>query len=60
MVKQDCLLVLTIVLYQIIGCNGEARLSARADSCVIQIIGFNGVARLSAHADPCVITEHRL
>ena len=38
MVKQDCLLVLTLdpcVIYQIIGCNGEARLSARADPCVI-------------------------
>ena len=31
MVKQDCLLMLTLV--QIIGCNGEARLSARV--CVI-------------------------
>ena len=35
MVKQGCLLVLTLVWYQIIGCNGEARLSARADPCVI-------------------------
>ena len=35
MVKQGCLLVLTLVRYQIIGCNGEARLSARADPCVI-------------------------
>ena len=31
MVKQDCLLMLTFVWYQIIGCNGETRLSARAD-----------------------------
>ena len=36
MVKQDCLFVLTLVWYQIIGCNGEERLSARADPCVIQ------------------------
>ena len=35
MVKQGCLLVLTLVWYQIIGCNGEARLSAPADLCVI-------------------------
>ena len=35
MVKQGCLLVLTLVLYQIIGCNGEARLPARADFCVL-------------------------
>ena len=35
MVKQDCLLVQTLVLYQIIGCNGETRLSTRADPCVV-------------------------
>ena len=35
MVKQGSLLILTLVFYQIIGCNGEARLSARADFCVI-------------------------
>ena len=35
MEKQDCLLVLALVWYQIIGCNGEARLSARADPSVI-------------------------
>ena len=35
MVKQGSLLVVTLVWYQIIGCNGEARLSARTDLCVI-------------------------
>ena len=35
MVKQDSLLVLTLVLYQIIACNGEARLPARVDPFVI-------------------------
>ena len=57
MVKKDCLLVLTLVLDQIIGCDGEERLSAHADPCVIQIIGYNGEERLSA-ADP--IPDHWL
>ena len=35
MVEKDCLLLLTLVLYQIIGCNGETRLPVRADPCVI-------------------------
>ena len=35
MVKQDRLLGLALVLYQIFGCNGEARLSAPAKPCVI-------------------------
>ena len=58
MVKQDCLLVLTLVCYQIIGCNGEARLSARADPCVMPDHFCNGEARLSARADTCVIPDH--
>ena len=60
MVKQDSLLVLTLVLYQIIGCNGEARLSARADPCVITDHFCDGEARLSARADHCVIPDHWL
>ena len=56
MVKQDCLLVLTVVRYQIIGCNGEERLSARADLVRYQIFGCNGEARPSARAGPCVIS----
>ena len=52
MVKKDCLIVLTLVSYQIFGCNGEARPSARAGP------GCNGEARLSARADTCVIPDH--
>ena len=33
--KQYCLLLLTLVCYQIIGSNGEARLCARANPSVI-------------------------
>ena len=53
MVKQDCLLVLTLVWYQIIGCNGEGRLSARTDPCVMPDYFCNGEAGLSARANPC-------
>ena len=35
MEKQNSLLVRTLLGFQIIGCDGEARLSARADPCVI-------------------------
>ena len=35
MVKQGCLLVLTLVWYQIIGCNGEAGLFARTGLCMV-------------------------
>ena len=58
--KQDCLLVLILVCYQIIGCNGEERLSARADPCVIPDHWCNGEARLSCRADTCVISDHWL
>ena len=35
MEKQDSLLVRTLLGFHIIGCDGEAGLSARADPCVI-------------------------
>ena len=60
MVKQGSLLVLTFLWDQIIGCNGEARLFARADHFVGPDIGCNGEIRLSAHADPSVIPDHWL
>ena len=57
MVKQGCLLMLTLVWYPIIGCNREVRLSARAGPCVIPDFGYNGEARLSDHADHCEIPD---
>ena len=58
--KQDSLLVLTLVCYQIIGSKGEARLCARADPCVMPDHFCNGEERLSARADTCLIPDHLL
>ena len=58
--KQDNLLLLTLVCYQIIGRNGKARLCARAVPCVMPDHICNGEARLSAPADPCLIPDHWL